>query len=954
MAAGLRSPHLGQSTGRAAPGKVAGDDVRYRLLGPVEVQADGAVLAVPRRRQRAILAYLLLNHDQAISADRIAEAMWAGAGPSTARNQVQTELSRLRRLLRGGGAADPVTTTPYGYRIEVAAGELDLDEFTALVRRAAESTAGPEAINLLRSALDLWTGPALDGVTAAYAPPRRLLLEESLLRTYHQLFDRELAEGGHLRVTAELRALVAAHPLRESLTAQLVLALYRGGRQADALAAIRRLREALSEDGLEPSREMRELEVAVLRSDRALDVPDRPRRPDGAARSSRPMQAPRPLAAMIGRRAETGRLDQILGAPDAPRLAIITGTAGVGKTTLAVSWAHHAYARHPDGHLYANLHGYDAGARSLDPTDVLRRFLIALDEPAEHLPTEPDALAALYRTRMAGRNMLVILDNARDASQVRPLLPGSTGCGVLITSRDRMAGLVASEGAQLVPLDVFTEEEAREAMVSRLGWQRVADEPTAAAAVAAECARLPLAVAVVTARAAIRPAIPLTTIVAQLRGASGLEWFRLGDTASDIDINTAFSWSYETLSAPARDLFWAFGAHPVPATSIEAAASLCGMPVERARVAADELLRASLAAEQPGPRFGMHDLLRAYAQRAPSPGDPVAAIGRMLDHYLHSAHLAAILFQPRRAPLAMPPAADGVVIATMTDRHEAVEWLTAEHRTLVTLAGHAGAWGYDEHAWRLGWCLGDYLFRVGHWSDWLRVEEVALGAAQRLGDRVAVVAGHVALGRALHHLGRTSEAYPHLLSARRLSSVAGDRRREALALQVLADIAAVEGNHRDALTALNRALHLYTVSGSVLGAAAAHNNLALRYTDLGRYDDAQKHGEQALRDFGEGGEINGTGAAYDTLGRLHHCRGEYQAAIEHFVRSAEIKGTLGESYLEAMTLARLGDSYLAVGDTPAAARVWRTAAATLDRLRHPACAEVRGRMASLAGAAEAG
>lgn len=661
------------------------------------------------------------------------------------------------------------------------------------------------------------------------------------------------------------------------------------------------------------------------------------------------MQTPRPLAAMTGRRAELERLDQIFSATDTPRIALVTGTAGVGKTTLAVSWAHRTAASHPDGQLYTNLHGYDTTGRCVPPAEALRQFLVTLGEPAERLPEDQDGLAAVYRSRVAGLNLLVILDNARDAAQVRPLLPGAAGCDVLITSRDRLAGLVASEGAEPVPLEVFTEAEALEEVTARLGGQRVAAEPEAAAALAAECARLPLAVAVVTARAAIRTTVPLATVVTQLRGAGDLEWFRLGDSDGDADIPAAFSWSYETLSGPAREVFWALGAHPVPAMSVEAAASMCGRPAERARVAVDELLRASLAADQPGARFGMHDLLRAYAHQVPPPGDPDAAVRRMLDHYLHSAHRAAILFQPRRSPQKLSPPAEGVTVAPLADRQAALAWLTSEHRTLMALAGPA-ANGHDEYVWRLGWCLSDYLFRVGHWADWLGVEERALGAAQRLGDRVAVAAGHLALGRALHQLGRLREAKAHLLSARRLSAAAGERDEQALALQVLADIAATDGDYENGVAALNQALRLYTASGNVLGAAAVHNNLAVQYADLGRYDDAQHHCEQALRDFRERGEINGTGAAHDTLGRVHHGRGDYRAAIEHFTCSAEIKQALGESYLEAMTLARLGDSYVEAGDTAAAARVWRQAAGTLDRLHHPACAEVRHRMAALADA----
>ncbi len=931
--------------------------VSFRVLGPVTVEVDGQPLALARPRQRALLGYLLLHRNTTVPTDRLVDAMWDGEGPATARRQVQTELSMLRRLVRAAGADDPITTVRGGYAITVGAGLLDLDEFDSQVRAAAAADDPYRAVRMLRQALDLWSGTPLGGVEAAYAPSHRLGLEERRLRAYEDLFEWELACGRHGVVIAESHELAGRYPLRERLIGQLMLALYRDGRGSEALALGRSLRGRLAEDhGLDPGRALQDLERAILRSDPSLDVAPAPSVPSNGVTAHRPaapdhrptpQQLPRDLAGVVGRGPELERLDGVLTASRAsgePATVILTGTAGVGKTTLAVHWAHRVAGDFPDGQLYVNLRGFDTDA-ALDPADALRGFLAAFGEPASAWATaDLDVLTALYRTHLAGRTTLLLIDNARDAAQVRPLLPGDAACTVVITSRDRLTGLVATGGAQVVPLDVFSEADARDFMRRRLGAGRVDACVDAVADILGQCARLPLAVAIITARAATSPGLPLGTVARQLHTANrGLAALRVAD---GIDITATFSWSYDTLSAGAAALFRALGAHPSPDASLPALASRCGFAVPYARELADELVNANLAVEHLGERFSTHDLLRVYAsERSRQEPEPDAAMRRMLDHYLHSAHRAVILFQPRRTPLRLDAPDPAATVTTFADRGEALSWLTTEHPTLVRLTDEAAARGHDPHAWQLGWCLTDFLFRVGHWSDWLQVQTVALAAATRTGDKAAMARCRIGLARAMIAAQRYADAHPHLEAARRLSAEIGDLSGEAFALQIISEVQSALGGDRAGLAALTEAIELYDKAANVLGAAAAHNNLAVRYTALRRFDEALRHGGQALRVFAAHGEINGLGAVHDTLGRAYHGRGDHAAAIEHLERAAGIKRTLGETYLEAMTLTDLGEVYAAAGDQAAAGRTWRQALALLERLDHPAAEEVRSRLA---------
>jgi DNA-binding SARP family transcriptional activator/tetratricopeptide (TPR) repeat protein len=957
--------------------------MRFRILGAIAAEEDGRPVPLGRPRQQAILGFLLLNRNTLVSTDSLVTALWEDDGPSTARNQIQTDLSILRRLIRSAGCPDTIRSRPTGYTIELASGQLDLDDFTAGIRAARAAADPPESVTLLRAALGLWTGTSLAGIKAPYAGAHRVHLEEQRLQAYERLFDLELNLGRHADVTAELFGLVKEHSLRERLVAQLMVALYRGGRQADGLTVARALRTALAEEhGLDPGRDFQQLEQAILRGDPGLDLtPDggagtgglggrrigpapRIRILPGAGLSAAPsrpaprmgpvpMQLPRDLHGIVGRPDHVARLGEILATPGRHggfAIAVLTGMAGAGKTTLAIHFSHQIADQFPDGQLYVNLRGFDANPVTLSPADVLRGFLVALGDQPQRLPDDPDALASLYRTRMAGRQMLMLLDNARDAAQIRPLLPGSSRCAVLVTSRNQLPGLVATDGAQLVTVNMLTSDQARALMIGRLGAQRVGREHAAATDIAAHCGRLPLALALVTANAAAQPEVPLASIARELRGArAGLGPFRIDGEVHDMA--AVFSWSYDTLSAGAATLFRGLGAHPVPEVSLDAAASLAGVPRAAAGALLAELARANLITEYADQRFTAHDLLRAFAveqTRVTGAADESRpAMRRLVDHYLHSALKAALLFHPGRKPPPIGEANAGVTLAALADRSEAVSWLQTEHQALIAVITQAGEWGLDTQAWQLAWCLAEYLGFEGHWNDWIRAQRAALDAAVRLGDFTALAYSHRGLGQALMEGGHFAAAAVQLQLAQPFVAQAGNRSGEALILQMLADLYGKQGRCQEALANLICATGIYEEVGNEPGRATALNNVGVQYVKLGRYAEALAPCTEALAVFTGMGNIHGMSAVHDTLGSAYFGNGDYRVSIEHFRQSLALDRGTGRRYIEADTLSRISEVYLASGDQPAAERALEEALGILQELGHPDVPTVEEKLGAL-------
>ena len=671
--------------------------VRVRLLGPVDIVVDGEVRLVRGLRRRAVLATLALHDGEVVGTGRLADAVWGRTAPLTSPNTLQSHVSYVRNLL-GGRAA--ILARPPGYVLELGDDGTDVRLAERLLRQGRQAADPVQGARDLREALALWRGrPLADlaGLSWLEEQAERLdLLGEQIRRA---LSEARLAAGEHLQLVPELERMATDHRLDEQVHAQLMVALYRSGRQADALSAYQRLRRTLAEElGLVPGPALRELETAILRQDPSLDAPAPAARvrsvaPPAPAAPPQPVpaQLPPPAAAFAGRAAELARLDSILpglaeGGP-ADRVgaitALITGTAGVGKTALAVHWAHRVATQFPDGQLYVNLRGFDPVGPALDPSQALRGFLDAFAVVPERIPAGLDGQVALYRSLLAGRRVLVVLDNARDAEQVRPLLPGSPGCLAVVTSRNHLTGLIATQGAHLLDLDLLPPAEARELLARRLGAGRAGREPDAVEQIMAGCARLPLALTIAAARAATSPDFPLAVFAAEL-GEAGrvLDPFDSGDVATDV--RAVFSWSYRALSRGAARLFRLLGLHPGPDITLGAAASLAGITPDQARAMLAELTRGHLLAEHRPGRYAFHDLLRAYAteqaQTCDDDGARSAAAARVLDHCLHAARAAATLIDPFFAPAAPAPPRPGVVLAGPATAEEALNWFTRRTR----------------------------------------------------------------------------------------------------------------------------------------------------------------------------------------------------------------------------------------------------------------------------------
>jgi DNA-binding SARP family transcriptional activator len=613
-------------------------DLKFAVLGPVRAWRGNAELGVGAPQQQAVLAMLLLANGRQVALDAVISGLWDDDPPLAATGTVRTYVSRLRHRLGCAGrdgAAGVIESAGAGYVLPAPAGALDLDVFTRLTRDAqrerASAPAGmTKAAALLRDALELGQGTPLAGVPGPYAESQRVRIIELQLAATEERLALDIELGEHVAAAVELRSLLADHPTRERFSELLMLALYRSGRQSDAFAVFDRVRRLLGEElGIDPGPGLREMRQRILEMDRGLIVPAQSPR-IGATGPDAPLPLPLPvpvpvvapaqlpadLFAFVGRHRELARLNSLLddGAQSSAtvEIAAIDGMAGIGKTALAVHWAHRAADRFPDGQLYANLRGFDPGGVAMSPEDALRGFLETLGVAPQRIPADFGAQASLYRSMLNGRRILVLLDNVRDIEQVLPLLPGSPGCLVLITSRNRLPGLIAAHGAHAVSLDTLPADEARQAMALRLGSARLAAEPDALAEIIDRCGGLPLAMAVVAARATVYEDLPLAEIASELRDART----RLDALSADgaaADVRAVFSWSYRLLSVPARRLFRLLSLHGGPELSSDAAASLAGLPRAEVQPLLAELTGARLLTEHRPGRFTAHDLTRVYA-----------------------------------------------------------------------------------------------------------------------------------------------------------------------------------------------------------------------------------------------------------------------------------------------------------------------------------------------------
>ena len=718
------------------------------------------------------------------------------------------------------------------------------------------------------------------------------------------------------------------------------------GRRQPRLSSVSRLADALA---LDPRR--REQLLAAARNDATPTTSISPLAPTRSSVAV-PRQLPCAVAGFTGRASQLTELTGLLDREDTVVISTINGTAGVGKTALAVHWSHQIAGRFPDGQLYVNLRGFDPGGQPVRPAEAIRGFLDALGVPAQRIPAGLDEQAALYRSQLADRRVLVVLDNARDTSQVRPLLPGSAGCLTVVTSRDHLGGLIVSEGARAVLLDLMTTAEAHDLLANRLGPERLSAEPQAVSDLIEVCAHLPLALSIVAARATLTPALSLTELAAQLRDARDrLHGLDIGETS--VNISAVFSWSYRTLSAAAAHMFRLLSLHPGPVISVPAATSLVGTGRDQACAALSELARAQLLTEHSTGRFAYHDLLRAYsadkARQDENERARHAALHRLLDHYLHTAHAATLLLNPPNDRLSLGEPQLGTCVEELTDDEQAWRWFTSEHTVFPAAVDRAADAGFDTHVWQLAWSVAVFGIRAGHWTQMVTIQLVAIAAAERAREPRWQACCLRDLGRAYIRLGRYPDARASLYRALELDERLGDLVGQARSYNNLGIVAYAQGANPEALEHGKAAYALFDAAGHRPGQAEALNAIGWMQTQLGQHADALRSCARALELHRAVGSRHGEADTWDSLGYAHHNLGEHQRAIACYHNALELFEKVGARHPQADTLIRLGDTYRDAGDAHAARCSWRQALPILDDLHHPDADVLRARLAGTVG-----
>lgn len=919
--------------------------VRFALLGPLEVTLDGRRVALGSIKQRLLLATLLSRPSRTVPTGVLVAALWGEDPPASAAANLRTYARGLRGALGKDGSWDGMPHTRGGYLLRVPPGGTDVERFDEAAFRGRRALAADDpalACEELSRALAVWRGRVLEGLVlpdvleswAAGLEERRCHAEED----YAQAL---LAEGDLSQAVLRMRGLVASHPSRQRAWGHLMLGLYRVGDVGGALETYREVRDALvRETGLEPGPELTRLHADILRQ--------RPAPPDGGSPPPRPRQLPLITPDFVGREEAVAALDAGLHRADGETSGVVitavSGMAGVGKTTLALHWAHRVADRFPDGQLHVDLRGYDE-IGVVSASDALQGFVQALGVPQARIPSGTQARAGLFRSLLATRRMLVVLDNARDSAHVRPLLPGAGSSVVVVTSRNRLQGLVSSEGARALTLDVLSATESARMLARRLG-PRVEAEPDAACDIVALTGRLPLALAVVAARVANHPTFPLHTFAAELRPTGALL-----DVLEDGDARRVLSWSYLALSEEAARLFRLLGLHPGPDLTLDAAAALAGAPVHSVRPLLRELTRLHLLTEHRPSRYLFHDLLRTYASSLVRTTEPDSGVlrarERFYDHCLHRAHAAAVLVQPQWPAIVPVPPLPSNSGERALDGEAALGWFADERQVLLRTVAQAAACGFETYGWQLAWALTAYLAPLGLWQDQRAVQETALAAAERSGEEVGEAMACRLLARAEARLGALDTAERLLRRALGLYERLGERNGQAQTLHNYVELCYMSGRLAEALEHGREALRLYGLSGNRDGEARTLNAMGWLHAADGDHAAAIDHCTRALDRQRQTGDRNGQAATLDSLGYAYHHLARYDRAVASYEEAIALFRSSADRYHEAETLVRLGDTLLVTGRSAAAEEVWRRAAAMFDALWDPEAETVRKRLAEL-------
>lgn len=893
--------------------------MEFRLLGPFEVVHNGEQLTLGGPRQRAVLAALVVWANQLVAVERLAEAAWQRP-PTSLRSNVRTYVASLRRQL-----GDRLVSAPEGYRLLVEPGELDLQVFDDLAKQAADAHARGDLRTAeagYRQALETWRGPPLAGLSLGPALESEVArLDERRLRVVERGLETRVQLGGHDEVVGELGGLVTEHPYRERLTELLMLALNQSGRRAEALDAYRRTRQrVVAALGVEPGPRLRRLQRDII----AGTAPQRPERTVTA-----PAELPATVSGFTGRGEQLDRLDRLLDhTSDALVLAVISGMAGVGKTALAAHWGHRVAERFPDGQVFVDLGGFGAG-RPVTAREALGRLLPSLGVPAERMPTELDALVAAYRSAVAGREMLIVLDNAREAEQVRPLLPGRAGVLVVVTSRDMMAGLAAIDGAHLFPLEPLAPVESWTLLDRIVADDRVRQERTAVSELAQLCGHLPLALRLAAAKLNTQPGHTVRSLVTRIRGRERLSSLQLpGDPPSAV--RRAFDHSYLALDPPTGRLFRRLALAPGPDLTVPVAAALLDGTVGEAEPMLEALVSASLVDEHLPGRYRLHDLIHHYAaglaDHEDTPAQRESAVRRVLAWYLHTADAATATLDPhRRRTVRLDPGGPNRWPLRFASYDEALAWCEAERANLVAAVGRAAELGIDELAWQLPIGLFGFLELRRYWSDWISTHRIGLASARRIGAAAGQAWMLNSLGIAHKQLGRLDRATEYYRQALALRRETGDRHGEAITSNNLGTAANEAGRRHEAIAHYEYALAVFRETADRWGEGVALSNLGECHRLLRAFAAAADYYEQALAIRRELGDRRGEGIVMHNIAEAHRAQGQLAEAVASYREALLVRDAVGDRWGVARTLANLGKALAAAGDSAAATRSWEQA-----------------------------
>jgi DNA-binding SARP family transcriptional activator/tetratricopeptide (TPR) repeat protein len=955
-------------------------NVHFSVLGPVRAWRGPAELHLGPNQQRAILGLLLVRANRLITIDDLIELLWAQAPPGSAVNVIHKYIGAIRRLLepdleaRSGGRW--LARQGAAYRLAAEESMSDLASFRRMVRDAgsAEAEGRPaSALDLLLEALALWRGACGEGLDLRGRNRDHFAaVDQEFVAAVASAADAALACAQPSRVLPLLRQVALGEPLNESLQARLILMLAATGQQAPALSHYQSVRDRLSHElGVDPGAELRAAQVKVLRQEfpaaaagqlpaaaagqlpaaAAGQLPNPASSPPGATFPLvPPAQLPTDLPTFAGRVPELSQVSKMLSLDgEFPIVAIcaIDGMAGIGKTTFAIHWAHRVAKHFGDGQLYLNLRGFDSSAAAMAPAEALRTLLYSLGIPAGHIPADLDSRAGLYRSVLARKRVLIVLDNARDVEQIRPLLPAGPGCLVIATSRNPLAGLAMTEGARLLTLNLPSVSTAIQTLERRLGADRAAAEPEAVAEIIDLCGRLPLALAIVSTRAAAHPGFTLASIAADLRRTQGrLDAFGAAGVAADA--RTVFSWSYHHLSRPACRVFRLLSLQPATDITAAAAASLLGVSPEEASRLLTELTNTALITEhQPG-RYCFHDLIRAYAtelsERIDTDKDRYRALARLLHHYLHSSYTAQVKLKPHREPITPGPPRPGVTPEQFSDHESAMSWFTAERQVLNASVSLAARADFGFPAWQLALTMQQLYQWRGFFHDWKHSMETALQAAERDADLPGQ--GHVltSLAGANFYLSRLDETVQCLERAQAIYTDLGYTTEHAYLHSSFGEIFAHRGELQRAIDQHEKALELYREAGHRRGEARAIADIGMARSGLGDYQEAVPRLEWGIALAQEISALHQEGKVRTDLGIVRSKLGQQDEAVEQFKQALTLIRGVGDRPMEADTLLALGDALAAQGLQDAACDAWQRASLIFSAFLLPQNNKVQSRL----------